>query len=79
MVDERAAETDLSGESYRLRHPTRYAAGAAFLAGLVAAPLDVLLFGRAWGHAWRVGVSSALTWFVVLLVMAYSQRVKLRR
>lgn len=63
----------------RLHHPGRYAATAAVLAGLVAAPLDLLLFDNPWAHAWRVGVSSAATWFVVLLVMAYSQRVKLHR
>ncbi len=78
MDDERGTEQDVVGHTYRLRHPVRYAVTAAVLAGIVAAPLDVVLFGQTWGHAWRVGVSSAVTWFVVLLVMAYSQRVKMR-
>ncbi len=75
----RATETDRSGETYRLDHPVRYAGVAASLAALVATPLDLVLFAHGWSHAWRVGVSSAATWFVVLLVIAFAQRVKLGR
>lgn len=77
--DERGAEEAIGGATYRLRHPIRYSAAAAVLAGVISFPLDLLLFGHPASHAVKVGISSSATWFGVLLVMAYSQRVKVRK
>lgn len=75
---QRASEDAVGGATYRLQHPVRYSAAAAVLAGLISFPLDLLLFGHDFTHAMKVGISSSLTWFGVLLVMSYSQRVKVK-
>lgn len=77
--DERGAEEAIDGATYRLRHPIRYSAAAAVLAGLIAFSLELLLFAHPASHATKVGISSSATWFGVLLVMAYSQRVKVQK
>ncbi|HWC14220.1 MAG TPA: hypothetical protein VG929_06465 [Actinomycetota bacterium] len=75
----RGVEEAVGGATYRLRHPIRYSAAAAVVAGMISFPLDLLLFDHAAAHALKVAISSSLTWFGVLLVMAYSQRVKVRK
>lgn len=77
--DQQVSENDRLGNSYRLAHPVRYSGFAAVLAGIVAAPLDLLFFDQPLWHGIRVGISSAITWFVVLLVMSFSQRVKVQK
>lgn len=72
------SETSLDEVTYRLQHPIRYSAAAAILAGVISFPLDLFLFGHPLVHAWKVAISSSATWFGVLLVMSFSQRVKVR-
>lgn len=62
--------------SYRLKHPVRYSAAAAVVAAVIAGPLDLLLLGDPWQHAWKFALTSAITWFGVLVVLSFSVRLE---